>query len=431
MNHLLVLVIIITSLLNVEETFCVEETYCVEVLPVKLSDHNISEELTNSEEMSPNKCKENPDIYLRAADIIRRHGYPVETHTIQTDDGYLLSLHRIPCGRNGTRGGQPVFLQHGLLSSSVDWINANNNSLGFILADAGYDVWLGNFRGNLYSRAHISLPLDSAAFWNFSWHDMAVHDLPASIKYVSEITSKPGEILYIGHSMGTTTFFVFASRLPEVAKHIKAMVALAPVAFMKHIRSPIRYLSPFVDDLKWLMEFLGVNEFLPSNKILRYLSRDCDFLHVNKKICENVIFILCGFDEENFDDSLLPVILGHIPAGTSTKTVIHYTQEIKNQGDFRQYDYGKEGNYLEYGVPVPPSYKLDKIQVPIYLMYAPNDFLASPIDVLRLSNNLRNLIGMYEVPVKTFNHVDFLWAKNATSLVYEPMMKILKNYTTV
>lgn len=61
-------------------------------------------------------------------EIAARHGYPCEAHVVITEDGYLLTMHRIPCGRIGCehvgkRGsGQPVFLQHGLLSSSADWL---------------------------------------------------------------------------------------------------------------------------------------------------------------------------------------------------------------------------------------------------------------------------------------------------------------------
>lgn len=62
--------------------------------------------------------------------IIRRHGYNAESHTIITEDGYILTLHRIPGSKNGTKGGQPVFLQHGLLASSADWVDADRNSLG-------------------------------------------------------------------------------------------------------------------------------------------------------------------------------------------------------------------------------------------------------------------------------------------------------------
>lgn len=79
---------------------------------------------------------------------------------------------------------------------------------------------------------------------------MGIYDLPAAFDYVVNVTRKPGEIVYIGHSMGTTMFFVFSSSLPHLAKNIKVMVALAPVVYMTHIKSPIRYLSPFVYDFQ-------------------------------------------------------------------------------------------------------------------------------------------------------------------------------------
>lgn len=40
-------------------------------------------------------------------------------------------------------------------------------SLAFQLAEVGYDVWLGNNRGNTYSRSHTILNSDDINYWDF------------------------------------------------------------------------------------------------------------------------------------------------------------------------------------------------------------------------------------------------------------------------
>lgn len=37
----------------------------------------------------------------------------------------------------------------------------------FQLADAGYDVWLGNIRGNTYNRIHEKYGTEDARFWAY------------------------------------------------------------------------------------------------------------------------------------------------------------------------------------------------------------------------------------------------------------------------
>lgn len=56
------------------------------------------------------------------------------------------------------------------------------DSMAFTLAEAGYDVWLGNTRGNKYSCKHRKLKPSEEAFWDFSMDQMALYDMPDSIE---------------------------------------------------------------------------------------------------------------------------------------------------------------------------------------------------------------------------------------------------------
>ncbi|KAJ1363516.1 Lipase lipl-1 [Parelaphostrongylus tenuis] len=60
-------------------------------------------------------------------------------------------------------------MQHGLECTSAVWVaNLPNESAGFIFADAGFDVWLGNMRGNIYSATHVNLTTSDSKFWEWT-----------------------------------------------------------------------------------------------------------------------------------------------------------------------------------------------------------------------------------------------------------------------
>lgn len=102
----------------------------------------------------------------------------------------------------------------------------------FVASRAGYDVWLGNSRGNTYSRAHVSLDPDhnEKKFWDFSWFDMGNHDLPAVIDMIQEQTEGQ-KVAYIGHSQGTTQMFSGLSENEDYFKDkVPLFVALGPVS---------------------------------------------------------------------------------------------------------------------------------------------------------------------------------------------------------
>ncbi|KAL6431836.1 hypothetical protein ACFW04_007361 [Cataglyphis niger] len=355
-------------------------------------------------------------------EMIRKAGYPAEAHVITTEDGYILTLHRIPGGNDSL----PVLLQHGLLCTSTDWvILGKGKALAYLLADQGYDVWLGNFRGNTYSRAHISLSPSDLKFWNFSFHEIGMYDLPAMITFITNMRSQPLHT-YIGHSMGTTTFYIMASERPEIARMVEMMISFAPAVFISHMKSPFKYIYRFWKIYQIIMRDFFHDEFLPQGNFLRFLSKyGCDQNFVEKEICALLIFTICGYDPEQFDYNLLPVILNHDPAGASAKTILHYIQGYQS-GKFRQYDYGREKNLLIYNSPEPPDYDLTNITVPIALFYGPGDWLVNITDVKKLYRLLPKVVDLYEVPWPKFSHSDFTWAKDAPKLVYKRTLKLMK-----
>ncbi|EHB12416.1 Gastric triacylglycerol lipase [Heterocephalus glaber] len=192
------------------------------------------------------KIADSPEVHMNINQMISYWGYPCEEYDVVTEDGYILGVYRIPYGKKNSenRGQRPVaFLQHGLLASATNWIaNLPNNSLAFILADAGYDVWLGNSRGNTWSRRNLYFSPDSVEFWAFSFDEMAKYDLPATIDFIVEKTGQE-KIHYVGHSQGTTIGFIAFSTNLKLAKRIKTFYALAPVATVKYTESLLKKLS--------------------------------------------------------------------------------------------------------------------------------------------------------------------------------------------
>lgn len=82
------------------------------------------------------------------------------------------------------------------------------------------------------------------------WHEVGCKDLPAMIDYVLQNTNRTN-LIYAGHSQGTTSFWVMASELPEYQEKIKAMFALGPIAYLDHVKSLFyRIVAQFTNNIK-------------------------------------------------------------------------------------------------------------------------------------------------------------------------------------
>uniref|UniRef100_A0A3Q3A5K4 Lipase n=1 Tax=Kryptolebias marmoratus TaxID=37003 RepID=A0A3Q3A5K4_KRYMA len=358
--------------------------------------------------------KLDPEVDMNIVSIVRRWGYPAEEHQVLTEDGYILTVNRIPQGLKPSTGPRPaVFLQHGLLAAGSNWItNPPNASLGYVLADAGFDVWIGNSRGNTWSRKHRTLSPDHEEFWRFSYDEMALKDLPAVINHILKVTAQE-QIFYIGHSQGTTIAFIAFSMLPELASKIRLFLGLAPVATVAFTNSPMTKLSVLPDFLIW--ELFGRRDFLPQSRYIKWLAEHVCAKKLLSELCGNLFFILCGFDEKNLNMTRTPVYTTHCPAGTSVQNMVHWAQVL--------FTVGSGSNR---GQSTPPEYRIQDMKVPTALFSGGQDTLADPKDVAVLLTQVSNLV--YHQHIGHWEHLDFIWGLDAPQQMFPSILKLLQKH---
>lgn len=82
--------------------------------------------------------------------------------------------------------------------------------------------------------------------FHFSMDDVALIDLPAMFRTILSHSEPDSQIIYIGHSLGTTFALMYGSEFPDEAKSIiKMFVLLCPAYTLTHMISPYRWFAPY------------------------------------------------------------------------------------------------------------------------------------------------------------------------------------------
>ncbi|EJW73379.1 hypothetical protein WUBG_15715 [Wuchereria bancrofti] len=123
--------------------------------------------------------------------------------------------------------------------------------------------------------------------------------------------------------------------------------------------------------------------------------------------------------------SRLSVYIGG-EGGTSVMNIIHWVQMI-NSGKLQAYNYESvEENQRHYGSDSPPIYNISSVNVPIYLYWSLNDWLANTLDIEKsLLSILPNKSIKGGKVFKNYNHLDFIWGLRAADEIYRPIISII------
>lgn len=99
--------------------------------------------------------------------------------------------------------------------------------LAFVLADAGFDVWMANVRGSKYSSEHDHLHPSSSRYWNFGLDEMACLDVPTIVDYVLDRTGR-SHVSWIGYSQGFALACAALSVNDELQSKMNVVVGIGP-----------------------------------------------------------------------------------------------------------------------------------------------------------------------------------------------------------
>ncbi|CAG9840555.1 unnamed protein product [Diabrotica balteata] len=240
----------------------------------------------------------------------------------------------------------------------------------FKLVDNGYDLWIPNFRGTTYSKKHVNKNISQKEYWNYSVHEIGIYDVAAIVEYVANFTERK-DISYIGHSMGTSAFTIYATERPEHArKYIKQIIFLAPVVNFGHPPVALKIVLPYTYVIK----------------------------------------------------EVVPLIVKLFPVAISVKSLVHFAQISLNNGTFQQYDYGDELNMKKYNSKTPPKYDIDKLKIPITIFAGSHDILSEIQDVHRFYDSLKSPKDLHTYEL---SHLDYMYGKDVID-VYNDILRVLK-----
>ncbi|CAI2369452.1 unnamed protein product [Moneuplotes crassus] len=302
-------------------------------------------------------------------------GFGYEEYQVTTQDGYILTLMRIPNGPESPSdiiNKEPILMSHGAFAAAEIFTNLGEvDSSSFYLANQGKDVWLYNIRGNIYSREHVSLdPASDDEYWEF-YMDTVRYDYMACVDFILDITGY-SQTAILADSLGGATLGIALALEPEYfSSRTSIVILMTPALMMRHTNAPIYTL---LGNYPWILEtvrMLGINVVGDDNYLAREISHQaCLTIH---PVC-SLLFSLFVADKNlsALDDDSMDIFLPRSLNGVAIRVLEHLFQSIRTS-QLTYFDLGVEGNLEAYGTELPPQIPLENINTPLALMWGEFD----------------------------------------------------------
>lgn len=250
--------------------------------------------------------------------------------------------------------------------------------------------------------------------------EFAFHDIPDSINYILETTQQQS-LSYIGFSQGTAQAFASLAIHPKLNDQVNVFIALAPAM------SPEGLSNGIVDSLikaspQVLYLLFGRRSILSSATMWETLMYPPLF----SRLIDMGLSFLFNWQTKNISASQKLGAYPHLYSFTSTKSVVHWFQVMRNRC-FQMYD---DDVYQPMSVSTAGKYSkvarypTRNIRTPVVLVYGGSDSL---VDIKAMLRELPPQTVATEIP--HYEHLDFLWARDVDVQVFQHVFDALDSFT--
>ncbi|KAI8477465.1 MAG: Alpha/Beta hydrolase protein [Monoraphidium minutum] len=372
-------------------------------------------------------------------DLVLGQGYPLETYPVETYDGFILRLYRIPYGKAAAGdGGGPrpaVLIAHGLTEASSSWVGLDpESSMGFFLADAGFDVWMANARGNTFSRGHRHYRSTDLGYWSSSIDEVALLDVPANVDYVLRATGRR-QLALVGYSQGCSAALMMLSARPEYNDKLWLLLLLAPVVFAEEVKAP--YLRKMaLDGSAELLLNAGMGQNL-HNPMTHAISSGC---HGAREAawCYGLMAAMGPGPGPGVQPEDLPRIAAVYPSSVGARNLLHWSQWVQKAEGLVMFDYGTDCpgdnpkpyretcNQARYGQDTPPVYDLSNVVARAAVIQGADDLMSTKEDSEKLLKAWRADVVMRQL-MPAVGHTSFQWARDP--VMKDDIINVLRKYS--
>lgn len=280
------------------------------------------------------------------------------------------------------------------MANSDMWVyNKPEKNLAFTLVRDGYDVWLGNNRGNSHSLLHKTKDITSMRLYDVDMAVLVKYDLTKMIDEVLQIT-KQEDLTFIGHSYGATQmFYALAQDEDKWDEKINLFIALAPILKIDSGK------DSFINEWATGKQSEHFRKDLVNLKLPCMLNPIFDDEEDELKVHHQGYFKMMRnafFNEvDGFNEKI--VCQRKHPADTVRVAELDHLSKILKAKEFVD---GK-GDKVD----------LSKIkEVKIIVLIGSNDSIVNPADGKWIKSQLKTVDHFHEI--KKFNHSSFLLAKD-------------------